>query len=377
MNGESVMGDERRAMTQDELLTEMHRLGYDDVTERQVADWRRKYLLPPFDVIGGGRGQRRGRERSSWTNGKSVLNQALWVRELLQIYRSMESVRLPLWVLGYPVPLKRVREALSRPLNEIANNIADAIENESRASGEIEDMIGEATYQHVEEMRHEGAEALLLPQHSLEAFFNIFLNQGYVLTDGAFELGVEELQDYERAMRERQDAALAAEGFSDTNRTRQDNSLLKFIDRAPFIKQYFSLHQLKQAVDECTDNDLRAVQHDLSYLRGMALMLRKIIMILTREIPADYQPARADILRPILSAGALLILADLSLRRNGFGQTIDYFLPEALRQFQKQFTEEMERELVEASKQIPEIIETSIPIIVNSILQESGVGQRE
>ncbi|MDT7779447.1 MAG: hypothetical protein QOC99_1959 [Acidobacteriota bacterium] len=42
------------SLTQDELLAELHRRGYDDVTERQIADWRRKELLPPFDVIGGG-----------------------------------------------------------------------------------------------------------------------------------------------------------------------------------------------------------------------------------------------------------------------------------------------------------------------------------
>jgi DNA-binding transcriptional MerR regulator len=369
------MGEERRReMTQAELLTEMHKLGCNNVTERQLADWRRKDLLPPFDVMGGGQGQGRGRERSSWTNGESVLDQALWVRELMQIYRSMESVRLPLWVLGYPVPLKRVREALGGPLNEIANDIADAIENEARASGEIEDMIEEVTFYHVEEMRREGAKALPLPQHSLEAFINIFLNQDYDLTDGAFELGIEELREYEAALRQRQDAALAAEGFGDADPARQDDSLLKFIERAPFIKQYFSLHQLKQAVDECTDGDLRAVQRDLSYLRGMALLLCKIITILTREIPAEYHPSRADNLQPILSAAGLVILADLSLRRHGFAREIDYFLPEALRRFQQQFTEEMERELVEASKQIPEIIETCIPIIVNTFLQESQAG---
>jgi len=372
------MGDERRSeMTQDELLAEMHRLGYDDVTERQLADWRRKDLLPPFDVMGSGRGRRRGRERSSWTNGESVLDQALSVRELMQIYRSTESVRLPLWVLGYPVPLKRVREALGGPLNEIANEIACAIENEARASGEIEDMIGEITYHHAEELRREGGEALLLPQHSLEAILNVFLNQDYDLTDGAFELGIEELREYETALRQRQDAALAAEGFGDAEPARQDDSLLKFVDRAPFIKQYFSLHQLKQAVDECTDSDLRAVQRDLSYLRGMAHLLHKIITILTREIPAEYHPSRADNLQPILSAAGLVILADLSLRRHGFAREIDYFLPEALRRFKQQFNEEKERDLVEASKQIPEIIETCIPIIVNIFLQESRVGLQE
>lgn len=57
----------------------------------------------------------------------------------------------------------------------------------------------------------------------------------------------------------------------------------------------------------------------------MALSVRKIITISTSEIPAEYEPARADILRPIFSAGGLLLLADLSLRRNGFAQLLDYF----------------------------------------------------
>src|SRR5205085_1848788 len=255
------MTDERvKALTQDELLAELHKHGYDDVTERQIAEWRRKELLPPFDVIGGGRGRRRGRERSSWSDGKLVFNQTLWVRELLQIYGSVESVRLPLWVLGYPVPLRHVREVLGGPLNEIAAGIADAIENKDRASGEIEDLIEEAAYQNVEEMRRAGAEALMIPQHSLEAFLNVFMNQGYDLTDGAFEIGSEELKDYENAMQQRCAAALAAEGLNDVNLSRQDSSLMSFFDRAPFIKQYFSIHQLKLAVDECTDDDLRAVQ---------------------------------------------------------------------------------------------------------------------
>lgn len=371
------MNDEKvESLTQDELLAELHRRGYDDVTERQIADWRRKELLPPFDVIGGGRGRRRGRERSSWSNGRLVFNQTLWVRELLQIYGSVERVRLPLWVLGYHVPLQYVREVLGEPLNEMAAGIAEAIENEARASGEIEDLIEEAAYQNVEEMRRAGAEALLMPQHALEAFLNVFFNQGYDLTDGAFELGAEELKEYESTMRQRCDTALAAEGLGDATLARQDSSLMDFFDRAPFIQRYFSLHQLKLAANECTDDDLRAVQRDLCHLRGMALLVRKIITIVASEVPAEYKPARADILRPILSVGGLLVLADLSLRRNGFAHAIDYLLPVALREFRQGFTADVERELVEVSKVVPEVIETYGPMIVNILIQELQQGQR-
>lgn len=371
------MSDERVPLTQDELLAKLHRHGFDDVTERQIADWRRKELLPPFDVIGGGRGRSRGREQSSWSNGRLVFNQTVWVRELLQIYGSVERVRLPLWVLGYPVPLERMREVLGGPLNEMAEGLAGAIENEARASGEIEDLIGEAVSQNVEEMRRAGVEALLMPQHSLEALLNVFFNQGYDLTDGGFELGAEELKEYESAMQQRCAAALAAEGLGDVDLARQDSSMTSFFDRAPFIKQYFSLHQLKLAVDGCTDDDLRAVQRDLCCLRGMALLVRKIITIVTSELPVKYMPKRADVLRSILSVGGLLVLADLSLRRNGFAHAIDHLLPIALQQFRQGFTEEVERELVEVSKVVPEAIETYAPKVVNILVQEFGRGRQE
>lgn len=371
------MSDERVSLTQAELLAKLHRHGFNDVTERQVADWRRKELLPPFDVIGGGRGRGRGREQSSWSNGRSVFNQTLWVRELLQIYGSVERVRLPIWVLGYPVPLGHVREVLGGPLNEMAEGLAAAIENEARASGEIEDLIGEAVSQNVEEMRRAGAEALLMPQHSLEALLNVFFNQGYDLTSGDFELWAEELKEYESAMQQRCADALAAEGLGGVAPARQDSSLVGLFDRAQFIKQYFSLHQLKLAVDGCTDDDLRAVQRDLCCLRGMALLVRKIITIITSELPAKYMPARADVLRPILSVGGLLVLADLSLRRNGFAHAIDYLLPMALQQFRQGFTEEVERKLVEVSKVVPEAIETYAPKVVNILIQEFGRGRQE
>jgi len=111
--------------------------------------------------------------------------------------------------------------------------------------------------------------------------------------------GVEALKAYEDAMQQRCAAVLAAEGISDVNLVRQDSSLMSFFDRAPFIKQYFSLHQLKLAVDECTDDDLRAVQRDMRCLHRIVPLARKIITILTSEIPAEYKPARADILRPL------------------------------------------------------------------------------
>ncbi len=92
--------NESKTLTQDELVAELHDLGFSGVTARRVAAWRKHDLLPPFDRIGGGRGRSRGRESSAW-----MLGEAASVHELLKIYKGFDDLYLPLLMLGYRVPL--------------------------------------------------------------------------------------------------------------------------------------------------------------------------------------------------------------------------------------------------------------------------------
>jgi hypothetical protein len=361
------MQDERReTLTQEGLVAELHKRGYIDVTVRRVADWRRNELLPPFDVAGGGRGQSRGREHSSWSGGTLVVEQAQWVCELLQLDRDFEALYLPLWLLGYPVPLTRVREALRRPLEEAVCGV----EAEAASGGELEDIIGDAAYSYAKDVERTGAEVFQIPQDALEGFINILFNRGYDLTDAAFEFAVEAQREYERAHRERHAAALAAEGADPSYLSRQNDGFASFFTHAQFIKEYLSLHQLKRAVDECTDEDLRAVERDLGMLREMALMLHRMLTILARDLPEDFKDSMATILPAIFGVGRILIWADLSLRNKGLAEVIEYYLPEGLRLFREEFNEKLERELAESSRAIAEAMEISVKIITNGYSQE-------
>lgn len=105
--------------------------------------------------------------------------------------------------------------------------------------------------------------------------------------------------------------------------------------------------------------------------------MRKMITTLTSEIPAEYKPKRADTLRSILSLGGVLVLADLSLQLNGFGQAIDYFLSPALKELREGFTEEVQCELVKVNKVIPEVMETYVPKVMNVLVQEAPAGLRQ
>ena len=351
-------------LTQDELVAKLQKRGYRDVTARRVADWRVNDLLPSFDLIGGGRGKHRGWESSSWSNGEAILNQAIWVCELLKLDRSFENLYLPLWILGYPVPLARIRAALSKPLNATAR----AIESEAGTSGEIEDIIGDAAYEITQMMKRIKAEMLQLPQETLEAGVNIFFNEGYDLTDAPFQDAVEELREWNQTIQQMRAAARGGEGTGDDDAipSQQPDSLETIFVHAPFFKEYLSLPRLKQAVDECTDDDLRMVERDLQIMREVALLFRRMIVILMRDMPAEFKAPPAQILPSIFRAGKLLVWADLSLRRNGFAEVIDYCLSELLNKCREEINEKLELEMAAASPHIAAAMKTCFEQLTGS-----------
>jgi len=140
------MSNKSAFLTEDELVGKLLELGYTDVTKRRVATWRAKEIIPSFDVIGGGRGQSLGRESSGWSNGDIIVEQAAEAYGLLKTYRTLDDLYFPLWVLGYPVPLGHIREALSRPLEPTL----EFIQAEGGTRGELEDEIGDQAFKFVQ-----------------------------------------------------------------------------------------------------------------------------------------------------------------------------------------------------------------------------------
>jgi hypothetical protein len=127
----------RETLTQEELVTELHQLGYPDASATRVAVWRKLDLLPQFSSGGHGQGRGAGRDTSHWTNPTEVLNQSVAIMDLLKSYRRLEELYLPLWQMGFAIPLERVRPALIQPLLTAAKDF-DVQEDGRNA---IEDVI--------------------------------------------------------------------------------------------------------------------------------------------------------------------------------------------------------------------------------------------
>jgi len=346
-------------MTQDALVAKLHELGYADVTKRRIASWREKELLPRFDVIGGGRGRSRGREMSGWAHGDEVLKQALWVYELLKIYRSVDDIYFPLWALGAPVSFKCVRLALSQPLDAMTRSI----ETEAGSPKELEDLIGDAAFDFSKDLERANIALLQVPQDTLEAFSNLFMNSGYGAEDIPFEEdypfldGVEALQDYERMFQEKFAEIFGDAVANDTQPAGPEDGVNVVFTHATFINKFFSLQRLKPAVDECTDEDLAAVGRDLEVMREIVLLFRRVFAAMFDYFPNEMKPTTEDVLAMLFRLAKWFVWADLSLRRSGHGERIEYCLTETLRGLQADFNENVEQELAAAGPEISAAVE--------------------
>ena len=336
-----------KTLTQSGLVAELKKRGHTGVTTRRLTDWRQKDLLPPFDSIGAGKGQGRGRKSSTWSEPERVIDHAVWVLKLLEMYRSSEEIYVPLVTLGYPVPNYRVYRALSDPLN----NSVNSIDSENHAECSIEDVIGDAAYAYSNELEQEGEQLLSPPRDILEAAMNLFLNPGYELNDAPFEDAVVLLENWNKQQHAKKIEQLSKlMGESEIrNAGSTPDTIDNFLTYAPFIQECLTLHRLKQAVDEATEDDLDAMLLDVGILRELLLLIVRMITILAQEVPDYLKANESEMLPALFSVGQFVMCADLSLRRNGYADIINQSLPKALEHLRSEFDAKLEHELSAAS----------------------------
>lgn len=339
-------------LTEDELVGKLNQLGFTDVTKRRVATWRAKEIIPSFDVIGAGRGQSLGRESSGWSNGAIIAEQAAEAYRLLKTYRTLDDLYFPLWVFGYQVPIARIREALSRPLEPTL----EFIHAEGGSRGEIEDAIGDQAFEFVQIVDHSQMLPCSVPQDAIETFTNLLLNSQYNLSDTPFEDGVRALQQFDDEFQSKAEAFFRRESPNKPGVEVLSGTMNTIFANADFISQYLSVEKLKVAVDASTDKDLAAIQSYLQAGRQVIELLRQFFALIEEYLPPELRPYEVD-RAMIFTAAKLCVWACLSLRRNGYGPLIEACLTEILKEIPRQLDEEIERELRAAGPEIASLFE--------------------
>ena len=332
-----------QTMTQEELVAHLRALGYASASVTCTAAWRKLDLLPQFSSGGHGQGRGAGREKSLWSNPTEVLNQAVAIFDFRKSYRHLEELYLPLWQMGFPIPLERVRAALMQPL--LTTAIDFNVQEDGRSA--IEDLIDQ-TVADISPLLKDKIPLLDVPDETLSAVMNVLANPEYDFTDQPFEEGVSELKVWERSFAQRCQELLKDRVTISAGVVGDDNNIFA---NAPFINRYLSLPRLVEATQNCSDAALLAVQRDLQFGQQILLFFKRIIELLSPFLPATFRFCEHDA-TVLFNFGMMMIWVDLALRGSGFGPLIDYLIPKILDQLYKDFDEAAERELKAAGPEI-------------------------
>jgi hypothetical protein len=332
-----------RTMSQEELVEDLHLLGYREASVTRVAAWRKLELLPPFTSAGQGQGRGAGRGKGHWSEPEEVRKQAVAISELLPSYRRLNDLYLPLWQLGYAIPLEQVRPALVQPLLSAAKDF-DVQDNGRSAT---EDMIDQAVAD-INQVMHGKVPLFDVPDNTLSALMNVMTNADYDFGDQPYEDGVTELKEWERSFAQRCQKLLGDTIPISPEIIGDDNNIFA---NAPFINQYLSLPHLVAAIQCSTDEDLIRVQQDLQIGRESLALLKELHELMWPYLPEAWRTLPED-MTVIFNVGTLAIWADLALRQQGFGPTLDRILPTILQALREDFNETAAKEIMAAGPEI-------------------------
>jgi len=314
------------SLTRQQLVLKLHEIGYSHISKRTLEDWQCKDLLPPFDILGGGRGQGQGRAENAWTNGDFIFRQTICVADLMAMYKKTESVYLPLWMLGYTVPFQSLRTALTQPV------LAGLYDLDQAQKGDLtlEDVIFDSAFEASDKLRKTGVLFFNMPIETLDVMGNIFFNQGYEFDefDGTpFMEGIKSAQQWTRQLLELSPAL---------QQTYQENESLVFFDHAQFINRYLSMPAFKQALETCTEEEFRQVADDLRVIGEVGIALTTVLL---SHVPPEFRMNEQNALDILFKLGYGLALADMSLRRGGFATQIEAAREQLLLSFHMELQE--------------------------------------
>lgn len=365
-------------LTQDTLVVELHKLGYDEANKRELASFRKDNLLPSFDQSGKGRGRGAGRGKSVWLNGPEVIAQASWVYRLFRLTDDYDDVYAALWMLGYDIPLEDVWGSLHRPLEELTRSIQKELKRKKKHAIDatsLEEIIDDAVVDVTEHLKKETEEnqvASLMfqaPQTSMAAFLNILINRvestdvlstsrGYNLEETEFHESKKAYIDWEQTATQKCAELFGEEAAGNLAAGNPNNMMRTLFNNPQFINKYLSLPRFMEVLEECTGDDLMAVRRDVRMGREIVMRLARVLPLIKpkrlAELESESEPD--DLLPVAFSVGRLLILADLSFRRAGYGELIDHGVS-VLGGFLERFDEWLEREGRELCQQIAAALE--------------------
>lgn len=245
---------------------------------RRITDWIVRGFLPPRQSRG--RGKARG--RVYYWEDVAVIDQARTVFKLLTVKHRFKAISLPLLALGYPIPAPMLRTAIREWLDSLGGELdPDAVDGPEEMALWIGDIV-RTQFRKFRRLDHE--------QEIVAR--NLFLNPGYVLSSNELAL----LETPSRV-----------------------DEPVNWIESA---RAHLSYPAMDRALDTCQDGDLLMAAHDWITLYWL---FKPRVLESMDDAPGavDWNVWLTLASRVFLP---LVLFADISIRREGYGGEIDRFV---------------------------------------------------
>lgn len=366
---------QQQKLTENDLILELEKAEIEGITKRAIGDWRRVGLLPDFDINGRGRGKGLGRTESFWENPDAVIEQTIWLYRMRSVGIKNEDLHLNLWMLNYGIHPEDVRDSLLEPLvrriEMLELEAGELQEKCDRTDNLIEDVINEGVLEAISNMLSSPIAFMTMPPEVLEAVANIFLNPEYDLDDFSFADSFEALEEWENKAQRFEKEMFEAEGLEVKKSTNQTQTIFNFLDNADFIQQHFSLHQIEKAVRECSHKDLAEVQNDMQIIAKIIMIFARVVRKIMPHIQflPDDSCSTDQFLPMLFNLGELLVLADISLRHNGYSETINWVRGQVLNKIEEEFSRTARKELEQSAPAIGQALTHTFEIVERRLTQ--------
>jgi len=363
---------ELEPLTENGLVLELYKLGLGGVSKRKLSEWRKEALLPDFDASGCGLGKGLGRSESVWEQRDLVIEQAKWIQRMRAVGILHEKYHLNLWILDYSIHPEDVRDTLLEPLEshtkmlEVeAKRLQEKWQLTERTEGILEDVINDGATAAFSDVGKTPIGPLVIPQEVLEILVNIFLNPSFNLNLSDLEATFSDLEDWSEVTRKIGSELFKGVGEESENDKKHIDAFVFMLQNAAFLQRHFSLHQVEKAVRECTHEDLAEVQADLRILTKIVMIFAQTIGTILPHIKLLTDSSyKADELLPMLfELAEYFILADISLRHNGYSQLINQIRGKALNKIEEEFNENVRKDFERAAPVIGQSFSQAMELV--------------
>ena len=288
--------------TQSHVIAVLTRAGYPGLTERWLVFLRAKCLLPPLR-----RGHGQGKAAYYYWSEPDIVRRLAILYDLLPLHAHIKNAYLPLWLLGFNVPLDIIRARLLRwtegDIFKMTKGIDDGDEIEWILGKWLDDDVAKSqrSRRASQPVSYEFVEEVMQPA------LNILANRRYKINKTIVKKLLKQVIEHA------QKDSTAAET---ANVWRQPNIVGLMQNAGTFVQQYLSVHALHDAIATATEEELRRAQRDFGAIVGVL----RLLPLGDLNDTEWWQTNRYHILAWL---GRFVVAGSLALRHSGHGIYVD------------------------------------------------------